>query len=307
MQVFLNRVIEVSSGIPPGGSRPCRHALIEPDSRHAEIVIEELGLGKANGVDAPGEKRSVDRQMTDAKAAALGPAEASRFRSLTMRIFYLSQDRIDLAESAGTLARSMQMPTEASWQMLKRVGRYLKKYPSKVLVYCEQQTYNKTRVYVDSDHAGCALTRKSTSGAVVMLGRHPVKHAANLQSTVSLSSGESEFYALVKGGSMGLALRSLFEDWGLELDVELASDSSAARGHVQRRGLGKARHVQSRFLWIQERVGKGDLAISAVPGPRNVADILTKSVGGALLKKHLETLNIHDRKASTNQKTMMRR
>ncbi|CAK0809617.1 unnamed protein product, partial [Prorocentrum cordatum] len=300
--VFLNRVIEVSAGVPPGGGRPCRHAMIEPDKRHAEIVIDELGLSKANGVDTPTEKRSADKQMMDAKSAALGAAEASRFRSLTMRVAYLSQDRLDLAEASKTLARSMQTPTEASWLMLKRVGRYLKRHPSTVTVFTEQKTFDKIRVYVDSDHAGCAVTRKSTGGFVAMLGHHVVKHGSNLQSTVSLSSGESEYYALVKGGSVGLGLHSLFADWGLDLKVELASDSSAARGHVQRRGLGKMRHVQSRYLWIQERVGKGDLSIAAVPGKNNVADVLTKSVGGSLLRRHMATLNIWDRAPSSNQK-----
>ncbi|CAK0821340.1 unnamed protein product, partial [Prorocentrum cordatum] len=300
--VFLNRVIEVSAGVPPGGGRPCRHAMIEPDKRRAEIVIDELGLSKANGVDAPTEKRSADKQMMDAKSAALGAAEASRFRSLTMRVAYLSQDRLDLAEASKTLARSMQTPTEASWLMLKRVGRYLKRHPSTVTVFTEQKTFDKIRVYVDSDHAGCAVTRKSTGGFVAMLGHHVVKHGSNLQSTVSLSSGESEYYALVKGGSVGLGLHSLFADWGLDLKVELASDSSAARGHVQRRGLGKMRHVQSRYLWIQERVGKGDLSIAAVPGKNNVADVLTKSVGGSRLRRHMATLNIWDRAPSSNQK-----
>ncbi|CAK0811643.1 unnamed protein product [Prorocentrum cordatum] len=300
--VFLNRVIEVSAGVPPGGGRPCRHAMIEPDKRHAEIVIDELGLSKANGVDTPMEKRSADKQMMDAKSAALGAAEASRFRSLTMRVAYLSQDRLDLAEASKTLARSMQTPTEASWLMLKRVGRYLKRHPSTVTVFTEQKMFDKIRVYVDSDHAGCAVTRKSTGGFVAMLGHHVVKHGSNLQSTVSLSSGESEYYALVKGGSVGLGLHSLFADWGLDLKVELASDSSAARGHVQRRGLGKMRHVQSRYLWIQERVGKGDLSIAAVPGKNNVADVLTKRVGGSLLRRHMATLNIWDRTPSLTQK-----
>ena len=94
-------------------------------------------------------------------------------------------------------------------------------------------------------------------------------------------------------------------DWGIPLKVELASDSSAARGHVQRRGLGKMRHVQSRFLWIQERVAKGDLAIAAVPGPKNVADILTKSVGGALLRRMLAALNVWAREASSIQKATL--
>ena len=93
-------------------------------------------------------------------------------------------------------------------------------------------------------------------------------------------------------------------DWGLDLRVELASDSSAARGHVQRRGLGKMRHIQSRYLWLQERVGCGDLAVVAVLGAKNVADILTKCVGGTLLRRHLATLNVWARRASEAQKTI---
>ena len=38
-----------------------------------------------------------------------------------------------------------------------------------------------------------------------------------------------------------------------------ASDSPLAT--ARRRGLGKLRHVQARFLWVQERVAKNELKI----------------------------------------------
>ena len=245
--------------------------------------------------------------MMDAKTPALEPAEASRFRSLTMRIAYLAQDRVDLAETAKSLARHMQAPNEASWQRLKRAGRYLIRHPNMVNVFVEQKMFDKIRIYVDTDHAGCAVTRKSTGGFVAMVGSHVIKHGSNLQSTIALSSGESEYYGLVKGASIGLGLISLMLDWGLKLKLELASDSSAARGHVQRRGLGRMRHVQTRYLWIQERVGQGDLAIAAVPGKRNVSDVLTKSVGGITLKRHLATMNFWSQQASAKQKEVLNR
>ena len=112
----------------------------------------------------------------------------------------------------------------------------------------EQKVPETLKIYVDTDHAGCAVTRKRTSGLVARVGAHVVKHSSNLQSTVSLSSGESEFYGLVKGAQQGLGLQSLLLDWGLTLSLEVLSASSAARGHVQRRGLGKMRHIQTRFL-----------------------------------------------------------
>ncbi len=41
-------------------------------------------------------------------------------------------------------------------------------------------------VYVDTDWAGCARTRKSTSGGCVMFGRHMIKSLSSTQPGVTL-------------------------------------------------------------------------------------------------------------------------
>ena len=91
---------------------------------------------------------------------------------------------------------------------------------------------NKLVVQVDSDHAGCAVTRRSTTGMIALFGGHALKHASNVQSTVALSTGESEYYAFVKGGSTALGMQSLLADLGLELPVVVESDSNSAKGTV---------------------------------------------------------------------------
>ena len=45
-------------------------------------------------------------------------------------------------------------------------------------------------VPVDSNHAGCLRTRRSTTITVVMLGRHRMKSSSDLQSTIAVSNGE---------------------------------------------------------------------------------------------------------------------
>ena len=184
----------------------------------------------------------------------------------------------------------MNCPLEAHWTALKRLGRYLLKYPMTANVMNPQRMPKAIRVYVDTDHAGCAVTRRSTTGLVMMLGMHTVKTACNLQSTIALSSGESEWYGLVKGSSVGLGFQSLMSDWNLELTLEVLSDSSAARGFSHRKGLGKMRHIQTRYLWVQERVHEGHLKVLPVKGTQNPADVLTKPVSGQLRKKHLERI-----------------
>ena len=58
---------------------------------------------------------------------------------------------------------------------------------------------------VDSDHAGCIRTRRSTSGLAAFHGRHLIKAASTTQTVIAMSSGESEFYAIVRGVATALA------------------------------------------------------------------------------------------------------
>ena len=172
-------------------------------------------------------------------------------------------------------------------------------------VTCEQNVPTKIRCYVETGHAGCAVTRRSTTGLAVVLGRHCVKHQSNLQSTISLSSGESEWYGLVKGSAAGLALQSLLVDWGLHLELDVLCDSSAARGFSQRQGLGRMRHVQTRYLWVQERVKEGHLKVVPVRGKNHPADLFTKVVSGKLREKFLKTLGFEHKAANRKQKHLL--
>ena len=150
---------------------------------------------------------------------------------------------------------------------------------------------SKIRVEVDTDHAGCVLTRRSTTGVVVMFGRHTLKHASNLQNVISLASGESEYYGMTKGAALGLGVQALLKDWHVDVQVEVASDSSAARGFGNRRGLGRQRHVQTRYLWLQERIAAKHLTVVRVGTDDNRADMLTKPVTSAVLHRHMQGIN----------------
>ena len=71
-------------------------------------------------------------------------------------------------------------------------------------------------------------------------------------------------------------MQSLLRDLGWEAEVRVWTDSSTAKGVAARRGLGKMRHVELRFLWVQEKVRGGKIRLHKVPGLVNVADHLTK-------------------------------
>ena len=81
----------------------------------------------------------------------------------------------------------------------------------------------------------------------------------------------------MSGCAEALGFQSLMQDMGWdEVSVVLKTDSSAAIGTSARRGLGKLRHVELRYLWLQEVVQEGRAKIEKIKGTINPADILTK-------------------------------
>ena len=113
-----------------------------------------------------------------------------------------------------------------------------------------------------------------------------------------MSVGEAEYYALVTGSAEGLGIESLANDMGYDVKVAVVwTDSNTARSLASRRGLGKMRHMELRYLWVQEMVKEGRLKVKRVKGEDNPADHLTKpknfvemapgvaAAGGALLRR----------------------
>ena len=147
----------------------------------------------------------------------------------------------------------MSRPTDLAMAALKRLARYLRAKPRLVFTYPFQEAH-RWDVYTDTDWGGCVRSRKSTSGGCLLLGKHIIKCWSATQATIALSSGEAEYYGVVRGAGIGLGQQALGRDAGFELPVRIWTDSSAAIGTASRQGLGKMRHLQCQTLWVQQRL-----------------------------------------------------
>ena len=188
--------------------------------------------------------------------------------------------------------------------VVKRVARYLKGVPRKAQQYPAQEPSRAhLEVHVDSDWAGDTVTRRSTSGVIARRGRHLPRHSSTVQIVIGLSSAESEYYALTKGGWSGLGLQSWFADWNLKLQLSLHTDSSSAKAIASRRGTGKStRHIQTRMLWLQERVAAKHLRVVKVASESNPADMLTKTLGISKVEEFCAEIGQTEPRAETLDK-----
>ena len=224
----------------------------------------------------------------------LSPEGATTYRALSARGNFLSQDRADINYTTKELCREFAGPANSSNRRLKRLARFL--IHRKRLVYkynwLDDAATKELAVMVDTDFAGCRVTRRSTNGGVMMRGSHLLKHWSTTQPTIALSSGEAELGGLCKGAANGIGLRSVAADLGIKLSIRVRSDATAALGIARRLGIGKIRHLDTSLLWIQQKIKDGDLVVDKMLGADNPADCLTKFVDQATMNKHLATMGL---------------
>jgi hypothetical protein len=253
----------------------------EADDKYVKLICEEMGLNETSkGLDGPSEKDDPEDEADDED---LNKEEAKEFRRIAATANYLASDRPDIQYATKEICRSMSRPKRKSWNKLKRLARYLLKHPRLIFKYFAKDELEDMHleVYSDSDWAGCLKTRKSTSGGMASIGGGMLRSWSSTQATVAMSSGEAEYYAMVKAASEALGIQALAADLGWHLKVRLWVDSTAAKSIASRTGLGRVRHLEVRFLWLQEVVRKGRLMLRKILGEKNPADILTKPKNAA--------------------------
>ena len=220
----------------------------------------------------------------------MSSSDATAYRGTCARPNYLSQDRPDIRFAAKEASRSMAKPREGDWILLKRIGRYLNGVPRLRQRFEWQVPVTGLSTFVDSDWAGCKKSCKSTSGGVVMAGKHSIAVWSSTQAVIALSSGEAELYAMIKGSIHTLGMMSLAADFGETLSGRVLGDSSAALGIINRTGVGKLRHIKVQYLWLQSKVREGALQVRKVLGTENGADLMIKHVPETVMDGHLRRL-----------------
>ena len=143
----------------------------EPDQRHAEVIVRELGLENAKSLTSPWSAEEL-KEGDDADTEPLAGEEATRYRAVTARLNYLALDRPDIQYATKEVSKKMSNPRKTDWRGLKRIGRYLLGALRLVQHFTWQSPQYCINTYTDSDWAGDKKSAKSTSGGAVTLGEH---------------------------------------------------------------------------------------------------------------------------------------
>jgi hypothetical protein len=121
---------------------------------------------------------------------------------------YLVNTRPDICYAVSALSQFMSQPRQIHWVAAKHVLRYLRGTVGYGLRYASSVDM-RLQGYVDSDWAGSAVDRKSTSGCCFSLGSAMVSWCSRKQTFVALSTAEAEYIAVCMAVCEAVWLRKL--------------------------------------------------------------------------------------------------
>lgn len=252
-------------------------------------TIDKFGLRNAKEAKTPmetGYVKEEDRSNVFSDSTA--------YRSLVGALLYISVcARPDIAVSASILGRKVSAPTEADWVAAKRVLRYLKATKGWQLQY--NNAGDDLVGFSDADWAGDIRSRKSTTGFVYLYAGGAVSWCSRKQTSVTLSSMESEYVALSEASQELVWLLKLLKDIGepYEGPVTVMEDNQSCITFVgSERTSRRSKHVETREHYVRNLCNDQMLKLKYCPSEDMVADILTKPLSVIKQKKFAKMMGL---------------
>ena len=297
------------------------------DDKYLETAFKDFGI-TAGSQTVPDISVALERTLTDKQSGQkLTPEGYSRFRRTLGKLLWLAQSRHDLKVWLSIIGVQQSDPRHGTEMALKAVLRFLfcdrgvhLMLPSpsyEALEFPEMKRLNQfLHCFSDASFAPYRFNkRRGISGGIVMCEGGLCRSFARQQQSLSLSSCESELYAIQSVAQESVAFsrfchRIMFAmseiDEEEQVELILESDSASALQLIQSLDLPKrSRHVEIRLLWLQSQVESGKIVFRFRPGQQNVADLFTKCLPGKDFQRHRSTIGFIRMETSTEDLVML--
>ena len=238
--------------------------------------------------------------------------------------------RIDIITEVSLLASHLAMPRMGHLMQVWHIYAFLKQrhngclifdpsYPSiNISDFCDGEAWKEVygnvkepkptnapaprgreaviRVFVDSDHAGEALTRRSRTGYLIYVNMAPILWYSKKQGTVETSVFGAEFVAMKTATEAARGLRYKLRMMGIEVDEPnyIYGDNMSVIHNTQRpESTLKKKSVSICYHFMRESVAMGESLTAHIRSEHNPADICTKIMGGGVKRDYLTNLILH--------------
>jgi hypothetical protein len=141
--------------------------------------------------------------------------------------------------------------------------------------------------FVDADHAGNRVTRRSHTGIIIFCNRAPILWFSKRQNTVETSSFGSEFVAARIAVDLIEGLQYKLRMFGIPIDGATnvyCDNQGVVTNTTKPESTLKKKHNSIAYHRVREAAAAGTICIAKEAHESNIADMLTKPVSGPRLK-----------------------
>nr|GEV43378.1 ribonuclease H-like domain-containing protein [Tanacetum cinerariifolium] len=186
-------------------------------AKYAQEILKKHGMTSCDSIGTPMAIKHLDADLSGT------PVDQIKYRRKVGALMYLTASRPDIMHTRCYCARYQAQPTEKRLTTVKRIFWYLKDTIHMGLWYPKDTGFELT-AFLDSDHAGCLDSLKSTSGGIQFLsGNKLVSWSSKKQDCTSMSFAEADEDGNPARANAKQALGSL-----KIYDSEVKSSSSAS-------------------------------------------------------------------------------
>jgi hypothetical protein len=142
--------------------------------------------------------------------------------------------------------------------------------------------------FIDSDHAGDLLTRRSRTGVFIYLNRAPIIWHSKKQNSVETSAFGSEFVGLKTGVELIKGARYKLRMMGVPLDGPAnvrVDNMSVVYNTTRPESTLKKKSNSIAYHFVRENVANGTLRVAYENTLTNLADCLTKTQSGPIRQR----------------------
>lgn len=248
--------------------------------------------------------------------------------------------RIDIATECSMLSSHMAMPREGHLAAVLRIFSYLKKHPNSRIVFdptypvIDHNQFGKKdwtrfygpveepippnapeplgkpvviRIYVDADHAGDVLTRRSRTGYIMFLNSAVMNWYSKKQGSVEGATFGSEFMAMKTAAEVNRGFRYKLRMMGIPIDGPsylYGDNMSVLHNTTNPESTLKKKNNSIAFHMVRESVAMDEMRTGYIGTDGNVADLMTKVLPrgdrrNALLSKVMWDINSKSKSAES--------
>jgi len=192
--------------------------------------------------------------------------------------------RFDALYTLGMCSRCLTFPTERMMKAIERCIVYMAQTCDRGIEFDDKSPL-VYEAYSDADWQ----VAHSTTGTCHCIGGRVVHASSKRQQSISISTTEAEIMAASLAATEIVFMRSLLAEMGHDMSqptVLWVDNMGAVEITKRRESLARSRHIERRYLKMQEWVAEGKIQVKYIKTDENRADMFTKPLDRATFEYH---------------------